>query len=154
MKFAIKDWNSDKTKSESENMWKNAKTSRKISLASIILGHGTVNAQLFLRICQELKILPSKAPLRSPYVDSYFPYNIKPSPVYEITCLLQYTGITLATVAYSGIYSYYVSLTLHLCSQLTNLRNRIEGMACSQEDRKKFRIRLAEVVERHESLNR
>lgn len=135
-------------------MCTNARLARKMSLVCVALGAGTVNGHLAIRIGQELRLLPGKPSTRLPFVDSYFPYDVQPSPLFEITWCLQYVAAVLATVAYSGIYCLFVGLTLHLCGQLANLRGRVEDAVAGVEDSLKFRARLVEVVERHGVLIR
>lgn len=152
----IKDWNAPKTKRQIENMRDNASIAHKISFLCVILGFGSVNGQMAIRLAQEFDMLPGPTEKRLPMVSSYFPFNFKSSPVYEFTWVMQYAGAGLATVVYSGVYCLFVGLVLHLRGQVANLRIQLEG---SDNDdlinpRMKFRTRIGMIVRRHERLNR
>lgn len=137
------------------NMWSNAQMTRTISMTCVILGVGTVNGHLIIRLGQEAKILPGKdGATRLPFIDSYFPYDYSPTPIYEITWAMQYISAALATCAYSGIYCLFVALMLHLCGQFSNLREKLRKAVINEEDKRKFVEKLAEIVKRHESLNK
>ncbi|XP_014212166.1 odorant receptor 4-like [Copidosoma floridanum] len=152
----INDWNADKTKGEVINMVRNAKTTRKLSFICLFLGMGSVNGQLAVRISQELDILPGQINKREPMLISYFPYDYKPSPIYEITWLFQYLGAILATLIYSGIYCFFVGLVLHLRGQLANLRFRLETLDIdgNKANHRKITKKIGFIVERHNILNR
>ncbi|NP_001177480.1 odorant receptor 25 [Nasonia vitripennis] len=153
--IAMDDWCTKKTSREAENMSKNARTARKMSLVCVVLGFGSVNGQLAVRISQELDILPGQTEKRLPMLSSYIPYEYQTSPAYEITWFMQYLGAVLATLVYSGVYCVFVGLVLHLRGQVANLRFMFESVDDPEEDKgKNFRRRLRSLVERHESLNR
>jgi hypothetical protein len=130
------DWNDYKTKREIDNMKKSAMLSRKLSHTLVILGFGAVNGLLLVRISQELDIMPGPLEKRLPMLSSYFPYDYKLSPAFEITWFLQYIVSGLSTIVFSGIYCLFVSLVLHLQAQITNLRFNIENLKNLTRDHK------------------
>ena len=135
-----------------------ATIARKMSLVCVILGFGSVNGQMVVRASQELDILSGPPEKRLPMISSYFPYDYKVTPVYEITWLMQYLGAGLATIVYSGVYCLFVGLVLHLRGQVANLRLRLESHEINSCDRKlagkEFRKHIKFVVQRHQCLNR
>ncbi|NP_001177479.1 odorant receptor 24 [Nasonia vitripennis] len=162
IEFVEKDWLDLKTISEEETMEQNAHTANKIYLTCFFLGNSAVNSYTLLRLGQEMSFLPGPPDKRQPLFDAYFPYDDKRSPAYEITWLMQYAGIALANLAFTGMYCLFVGLMLHLCGQFANLRiklieavSRKEGESEKKSDgAKTFRERLAFIVERHNSLNK
>ena len=160
IEFAEKDWSNKRTIKETETMEENSKTANRIYVVCLILGNMTVHIYTLFRIAQEFGLLPAFE-RRMPLLDSYFPYDDKSTPAYEITWLWQYASIFLGNLAFSGIYCLFIGLVLHLCSQFTNLRDQlVDVVPCSEEkgelkiEKEKFHERLSSVVNRHESLNR
>ncbi|NP_001177484.1 odorant receptor 29 [Nasonia vitripennis] len=152
LSFVQTDWSNFKTVSEAANMWSNALAARKISLLCVVIGWVTVNCHLAIRIGQELRFMSGKNGLtRLPFFDSYFPYDYTPSPVYEITFVIQYIATMLATFGYSGLYSLFVALMLHLCGQFANLRDRLYTVT-QKKAGVTFQQRLGYIVMRHQCL--
>lgn len=145
----MEDWTSEKTQKETNNMHHNASLARKISLLCAFLGFCSVNGQLMVRLAQELDIVPGPAEKRLPMLSSYFPYDYKPSPIYEITWALQWLGAALATLVFSGIYCLFVGLVLHLRGQLANLKIRME-----KQEKSHFSRGIGQICKRHEFLTR
>jgi hypothetical protein len=153
------DWNDYKTKREIDNMKKSAMLSRKLSHTLVILGFGAVNGLLLVRISQELDIMPGPLEKRLPMLSSYFPYDYKLSPAFEITWFLQYIVSGLSTIVFSGIYCLFVSLVLHLQAQITNLRFNIENLKNLTRDHRQINAMelkktIGCIIERHVCLNR
>lgn len=154
LSFVQTDWSNFKTISEAANMRSNARVTRKISLLCVVIGWVTVNCHLAIRIGQELKIMSGKNGLtRLPFFDSYFPYDYTSSPIYEVTFAMQYIATMLATFGYSGLYSLFVALMLHLCGQFANLRDRLYKVTQKVEG-VTFQQRLGYIVIRHQCLNK
>ncbi|XP_058808725.1 odorant receptor Or2-like isoform X2 [Phymastichus coffea] len=152
LEFVTSDWNSVNSKDGLKNMQANAIIARRMSWICAILGFATVHGHLLIRIGQELEYLPGKPSTRLLLVDSYFPYDYKPTPVYEVTWIMQYSGAALATFAYSGIYCLFVALVLHLCGQFANLREQLDKLVSVSN--RNFEMNLAKIVLRHEQLNK
>lgn len=152
--FVQSDWSNFKTVAEAANMWSNARLARRVSLLCVVIGWVTVNCHLAIRVGQEMRIMSGKNGLtRQPFFDSYFPYDYTPSPIYEITFVMQYIATMLATFGYSGLYSLFVALMLHLCGQFANLRDRLYRVAQKVEG-VTFQQRLGYIVMRHQCLHK
>ena len=160
IEFAESDWKAPRTSDETERMETNARTANKIYIACIFLGNCTVNSYTLLRAGQELGFLPGPPEKRLPLFDAYFPYDDKPTPVYEITWVMQYLGAALANMAFTGMYCLFVGLILHLCSQFGNLRTRLVQIVVDETNGEKktrgdeFQEKLAFIVQRHDRLNK
>ncbi|XP_023246054.1 odorant receptor 4-like [Copidosoma floridanum] len=151
----FKDWSAYKSEKEVRNMFTNAQTTRKISYICMCLGIGSVNGYVAIRMSQEMDVLPGQINKREPMLISYFPYDYKPSPIYEITWLLQYAGAILATFIYSGIHCLFVGLVLHLRGQVKNLRLSMKVLEFDDKNQHetRFKQEIGFIVERHEHLN-
>ncbi|KAF7410500.1 hypothetical protein HZH68_004881 [Vespula germanica] len=83
---------------------------------------------------------------------SYFPYDIQPTPIYELTVFAQ----TVAAYCTSGIYTtvdtFVVTLIFHVCGQYENLKQRLRNLPSQRGN--DFKAELSQIVKKHDSLNR
>ncbi|XP_051164865.1 uncharacterized protein LOC127283813 [Leptopilina boulardi] len=56
------------------------------------------------------------------YVEAYYPFVWNYSPVFEVTCIIEYFGTFLATVAYTGTDGFFSQIVLHLSGEYHILR--------------------------------
>ncbi|XP_058808742.1 uncharacterized protein LOC131674231 [Phymastichus coffea] len=114
-----KDWETTKKKSELEVMWQKAKTSRCLSIVSIILGEGTT---LAYTIRMFYVLFNNEDPIKPLYMHGSFPYDIQSNPNFHVTWVLQIIATLISSGVFSAVDALFISFVLHLCGQLTNLR--------------------------------
>lgn len=149
------DWRRPYADQDLEAMWQNAQFSRKLSIVCIGLAQGTITAQFIMVVVFDVNDKGNST--RAPYMTSYFPYDTKRSPNYELTWLAQLLSNVFAAGAFSAVDAFFAVLVLHLCGQLAIVRRATVQLANESrgiQGTKDFTKRLANIVERHEHLNR
>ncbi|KAK2588371.1 hypothetical protein KPH14_004385 [Odynerus spinipes] len=155
----IEDWNRPKSVGERSVMLHNSKKARTISMLCTVMILTMVSTYIFLRIVMITQMQRDQMePDRTLICPAYFPYDVRKTPVFHLTCLGQILAAYSSSVSYSSIDSFISMLVLHVCSQMTNLRIALKNLV----DRRSGKVRktddfikeLAAIVKRHEHLNR
>ncbi|KAF7410499.1 hypothetical protein HZH68_004880 [Vespula germanica] len=84
---------------------------------------------------------------------AYFPYETMTSPIFELTFICQIIGLVYYTTAYTAVDTFLAMLILHVCEQLSRLRNDLIYLNSNTKDHD-FQMQLNYIVERHNDLNR
>lgn len=144
-----------KTSEERVIMLESAKLVRKISIWCTILTQIMVTIYIVLRI-STIATFSRSDPARPLLYTAYFPFDVTRSPIFELICVCQILSAYSATVSYTGSDSFISMLTLHVCGQFQNLRERLKnltndpnGVKSSEE----FKNELKRIIKRHEHLN-
>ncbi|XP_011500486.1 PREDICTED: odorant receptor 13a-like [Ceratosolen solmsi marchali] len=149
------DWQSQYTNQDFEEMWQRAQFSRKLSIVCIGLAQGTITVQFLMVVVFDIN---NKGQIERPlYMTSYFPYDTQNSPNYEITWIAQCFSNIFAAGAFSAVDAFFVVLVLHLCGQLAILKRSLIELTDDLQHKSiklEFTRKLANIVERHEFLNR
>ncbi|KAK2588372.1 hypothetical protein KPH14_004386 [Odynerus spinipes] len=155
----IEDWNKPKSVEERSVMLHNAKRARTISMLCTVMVLLLVTIYIFLRVVLITQMQRDQMePDRTLICPAYFPYDVRKTPVFHLTCLGQILAAYSSSVSYSSVDSFISMLVLHVCAQITNLRIALKNLA----DRRSGKVRktddfikeLAAIVKRHEHLNR
>ncbi|KAI4497953.1 hypothetical protein M0802_007069 [Mischocyttarus mexicanus] len=154
----VDDWNRSKSQEERSIMLKNARKARKISMLCTVMIQIMTTTYILLRITMILQMQRDQMePDRTLICPAYFPYDVRRTPVFYLTCLGQILAAYSATVSYTGVDSFISMLVLHVCAQISNLRLTLKSLADgrSLEDEKadNFIEKLTLIVKRHEHLN-
>ncbi|KAG7199412.1 hypothetical protein KM043_014041 [Ampulex compressa] len=153
----FRDWQRPKSQTERSNMLSNAWIGRRISIWCTVIGLSTLSMLFVMRAVSIARMdRHHSSPDRVLIHRAYFPYDVRKSPVFELTCLGQVVTAVITTIAYTGTDSFICMLVLHTCSQLANLRGRLErliGAREKDEGQLEFRAELARIVRRHEHLS-
>ncbi|KAL2739230.1 odorant receptor 13a-like [Vespula maculifrons] len=120
-----------KSKEEAKRMTNIAKICRHVSLACIITIR-FVGRTLILR--------------------SYFPYDIQPTPIYELTVFAQTVAAYCTSGTYTTVDTFVVTLIFHVCGQYENLKQRLRNLPSQRGN--DFKAELSQIVKKHDSLNR
>ncbi|XP_051164864.1 uncharacterized protein LOC127283812 [Leptopilina boulardi] len=154
------DWNNKKTEEERLIMWNMARLARKISIFCTFLSQGTVVGHTL----SEISILindrfqsPSGNFTYRSYLISYFPYDTKSSPIFELTWLSQFLATFLSTITYSGVHSFFAVLVMHLCGQFNILKIQITATINKITHERRindFQKIYRQIIQRHQFLNR
>ncbi|XP_051164625.1 odorant receptor 4-like isoform X2 [Leptopilina boulardi] len=155
----INNWNKTINCQHLNIMLKAGKSGRKISFLCIFMGLLTVHARipqiLFLNFdIWRRNDVDANFTL---YIEAYFPYDWNYSPVFEITCFIQYVGTFLATVAYTGTDGFFSQIAYHLSGQYHILRLRLLDLVNKTENIKswiEFDNQLNGIIQNHEHINR
>jgi len=141
-----KDWNLIIDKRNRRTMLDVAKMTRSLSI------HSSLMCQIVVIIYVALRYFISRKIGHQILFRAYFPYNTTISPLYELTFVAQAIAAAYAAMMYTAVDTFIATLVLHTCGQLSNLRRELTEL-CAGE-REKFRMRLGQLVSRHEYLNR
>nr|XP_033333776.1 odorant receptor 4-like [Megalopta genalis] len=151
----LHDWSQTLPDSDRHTMLKNARLSRMISIVCSTLTYIMLFAFVSLQIWNNAQSA-SETDLGGLLHPASFPYDTKKSPNFEITWLGQFMGTVLTAICYSCFDTFLAVLVLHLCGQLSVLRNALENLAdiSSKNSSVKFNERLGYIVYRHNELSR
>ncbi|XP_076287589.1 uncharacterized protein LOC143212564 [Lasioglossum baleicum] len=133
-------------------MLKNAKISRSISIVLSSFTYIMFVAFMILQITNNMENT-SRTDSEALLHPSIFPYDAEKSPNLQVTWMGQFIGIASMTLCYSSFDTFLAVLVLHLCGQLSILRNALEDLA-NRNHQTKFRERLVYIVHRHNELSR
>lgn len=155
----VEDWERKKDFEELEIMINSGQQGKKISFICIFLGQATPVARLFQIIFENMSEWSRNDVYKNYtlYIDAYIPYNWNYTPVFEITCLIEYIGTLMAALSYSGTDGLFSEIAFHLSGQYHILRlklldivNRMNQNTSWIDIDKTF----SNVVDNHERINR
>ena len=157
--FIVQDWESKKTDQEKDIMLKYGQTGKTVSFICNLLGHGTIIARGVLVFFENLEIYRNHDlnATRTLYVEAYFPFDWNYSPVFEITCFVEYIVTVLATVCYCSTDGFFGQIAFHLCGQYRILRLNLLGIIPEIDNEVyhgNFDEKLSRIVNAHERINR
>ncbi|XP_017795128.1 PREDICTED: odorant receptor 67c-like [Habropoda laboriosa] len=146
LKCMADDWSTVSKKDDLDTMSNIARITRKTIISSTVLCHIVVITYIFLRFLTR-KYSGTRLLFRA-----YFPYDSDVSPNYEFTVIAQIIAAFYAATTYTAVDTFIVMLILHVCGQLSNLRNEFGKLqAC---DKVTLQAKLGKIVQKHEYLNR
>ncbi|KAF3423723.1 hypothetical protein E2986_11815 [Frieseomelitta varia] len=139
-----KDWTIAETQTEREIMVNSARITRKITIRCTIMCQLVLVCYLILRLCSnnQNKLL----------FCGYFPYNISVSPNYELTVIGQIIAAVYASVMYTSVDTFIAMLVLHICGQLSNLKDDLRNIHLY--DKTVLQTKLKKIVQKHDYINR
>ncbi|KAL0117888.1 hypothetical protein PUN28_008931 [Cardiocondyla obscurior] len=154
MTSVMTDWMTSRSNHERNIMLNIARRGRILSLRCYLASLGTVMFYLYINFIKFYRNMQQRHWILV-YHFAYF-YNVRKSPNYEITFIIQLLGGIYTAFINSTIDSFISILVLHVCAQLINLRNVLnklvnelaEGSITSSE----FKKGLAMITTRHEHL--
>nr|QHN69106.1 odorant receptor 20 [Sirex noctilio] len=153
----VEDWMMPKSEQERQVMLKNARIARTLCIGCLFLIQATLITFITARIIviQNQVVENSTNFERELICQSYFPYDTRNSPNFELTCFGQCLACFYITISYCGIDTFITMLVLHVCAQFTNLRFALKNLVeMERKNRMEFRKKLAIIVVKHERLNR
>ncbi|KAL2739241.1 odorant receptor 13a-like [Vespula maculifrons] len=122
-----------------------ARNSRKISIMVNIISHSIFVIYIIMHLATNY---PN---VRGLYYQSYFPWETKPSPNYELIFLGQMMSAYYSTLTSTLVDTFVAALLLHVCGQLTNLKHELINF--QSETKKEFHRKLGRIVKKHDYLN-
>lgn len=140
------DWIKVTSKTEQETMARIASIIRNTIIKSTVMCHTVVAFYVFLRYIS-MKYNENKLLFRA-----YFPYDTTVSPNYELTILGQFVAALYAATSYTAVDTFVAMLILHVCGQLSGIKNELSRLPTY--DKKDLKRRLKEIVQKHEYVNR
>ncbi|XP_032685297.1 uncharacterized protein LOC116850767 [Odontomachus brunneus] len=152
----LDDWTGPISEAERQAMLKSAKKSHVISILSSLLTYLLLIALATMSIWNnmhqpiELEFEPDM-----PF-PTVFPYNLKNSPVFELTWLGENMGAFVTAICYTCFDTFLAVLILHLCGQLAVLKINLKNLvvATQHDGFVEFYKKLGCIVQRHEELYR
>nr|AQN78486.1 olfactory receptor 84 [Meteorus pulchricornis] len=155
-----KDWAIPLGKAESEVMWRIARISRGISIGSASLTNVLFVAFVVFEICLGMQLknrmeLEPRSSIGALY-PAYFPYDTRRLEYFLPTWMGQCLCTGLAMIAYAAFDSVMALMVLHVCGQLELMGISMTDLinASTRMNRQEFSWRFAELIKRHEELNR
>lgn len=141
-----KDWSTPMLKNEYESMKKIARYTRTIIMRSTVMCNAVVTVYGVLRL-YSMKHTENKLFFRA-----YFPYDVDSTPNYQLTVFAQFLAAMYAAISYTCVDTFVAMLILHICGQLSNLKEEIKRLSVQGE--KDFQVNLGKIVRKHQYLNR
>ncbi|XP_047346081.1 uncharacterized protein LOC124947661 [Vespa velutina] len=135
-----------KTKEEARRMMYTAKICRRVSLvflltSKVLIVFFIILYFIFIRFVGRTLILRS-----------YFPYDIQPTPNYELTVFAQILAAYCTSETYTAVDTFVITLIFHACGQYENLKQRLRDLPSHGGNQ--FKAELSQIVKKHDSLNR
>ena len=157
--FLAKDWENKKTNQEREIMINCGQIGKKVFIFCTCLGHGTMNSRIVQVFFENLEIYRNHDinATRTLYIEAYFPFDCNYSPVFEMTCFIEYIGAFLGTLSYCGTDGLFTQIAFHLCGQYNILRLSLLDIVPeidNQVSHVDFEKKLSRIVNIHEHINR
>lgn len=156
----IDDWERKKSNEELDIMNNSGQDGKKISLLCIFLGQITPVARLIQIIFENLNNWNNHDDdfkNYTLYIDAYFPFEWNYSPVFELTCSMEYIGTLMAALAYSGTDGLFSEIAFHLTGQYHILRLKLLNIVNKMNENTLF-IDIDDgfsyIVNNHERINR
>lgn len=154
------DWKNARTDMEVETMTKYAKLGRLLSIITIAPSLTTSAFQVPSTISmtkQQIAMLRMEANgteiVKPLFFRAYYFFDVQKSPIYEIYWGLQASSTVIGGAYFAAIDALFAVLVLHLCGQLTNLKQVIIDLPNQKANGKKsFEKLVSEVVARHQHL--
>lgn len=139
-----KDWTIAETQTERETMVNSARIIRNTTMRCTIMCQLVLVCYVILRLCSNNQ---NKLLFRG-----YFPYNTSVSPNYELTVIGQVIAATYASTMYTGVDTFVAMLVLHVCGQLSNLKDDLRNIHLY--DKTVLQTKLKKIVQKHNYINR
>ncbi|XP_051164871.1 odorant receptor 13a-like [Leptopilina boulardi] len=153
----IQDWNNSKTKEELDILKRHGYFSKKISIIYIVMAMGASAA----RICQITYMNADfwfKNQLNATHylsMEAYFPYDIEPSPIFEITFFVDYMAAFFGNLSNCGTDSLFFQIGFHFTAVFQILHLKLMNIVTEIKNEKiDFNARLRHIIEKHEEINR
>ncbi|KAL0117883.1 hypothetical protein PUN28_008930 [Cardiocondyla obscurior] len=154
MTSVVTDWMISKNDEDRSTMLNIARHGRTLSFRCYITSSGALLFYLYINIMKIYRNIHQPHWILV-YHFAYF-YNIRKSPNYEITYVIQLLGGIYTAFINSTVDSFISILLLHICAQLINLRsalnNLVDELAKKSISSAEFKKRLATITVRHEHL--
>ncbi|XP_076656243.1 uncharacterized protein LOC143360925 isoform X2 [Halictus rubicundus] len=145
LKCMASDWSIKAKPSDREAMMNVARITRKTIVTSTVM----VNIVVFAYVIRYS--LTAKYTDRKLFFHASFPYNIDTSPNLQLTVCGQLIAAMYAASSYTAVDTFIAMLVLHICGQLTILRQDI--MNLRENGNEKLMVVLKKIVQRHEYIN-
>ncbi|CAL7939524.1 unnamed protein product [Xylocopa violacea] len=140
------DWETVTKKTDREVMENIGRFTRKTVIRSTLMCHAVVIIYVSTRY------FVAKYTEKGLLFRSYFPYNTDVSPNYELTVFAQVVATFYAAGTYTAVDTFVAMLILHVCGQLSNLRDELKTL--QTYDKEAFAVKLGQIVRKHDYLNR
>lgn len=147
----IQHWNEIKDEKELNIMLENRRRGKQFATICVVLAYSTVHGRVFQWIVENLNNWKSPEYYKNYtlLVEAYFPFQWNYSPIFEITCLVQYIGIICSTLSNCGTDCFFSQITFHFVGQyqilrvkLAELIKNINNNTSKLEFREKFKFIL------------
>ncbi|XP_060813712.1 odorant receptor 4-like [Bombus pascuorum] len=144
--YMANDWEAVTNNTDRETMVNTARITRKITIGSTLM----VNIVILAFVPARLSSMKNND--ITLFLRGYYPYNTSISPNFELTMIAQYVAAIYAANTYTTVDSLVVLLIFHVCGQISILRQDLEKV--HSYDKKNIEIKMQQIVEKHEYINR
>ncbi|XP_046815757.1 uncharacterized protein LOC124422866 [Vespa crabro] len=135
------------TEEEIKKMMTIARISRRISIGSTVITNSVVVLWATSRF-----LLMRQSGHRALFLQSYFPYESLITPNFEMTSVGQIVSAFYTATTYTAVDTFVAMLILHVCGQFSYLRQKMKKLSIN--DGVDFQKRLANIVKKHDALNK
>ncbi|XP_051164870.1 uncharacterized protein LOC127283818 [Leptopilina boulardi] len=153
----IQDWNNSKTQEELDILKSHGYLSKKISFIYISMA---MSASI-TRACQLTYMNADfwfKRHLNATHylsMEAYFPYDTEPSPIFEITFVVDYMAAFFGNLSNCGTDSLFIQIGFHFTAVFRILHLKLMNIATEIKNGKvDFKDKLRQIIEKHEDINR
>ncbi|XP_076754668.1 odorant receptor 67c-like [Xylocopa sonorina] len=146
LNYMANDWETVTKRTDREMMENVGRFIRKTVIRSTIMCHTVVIIYVSTRY------FVAKYAEKGLLFRSYFPYDTEVSPNYELTVFAQVVATFYAAGTYTAVDTFVAMLILHICGQLSNLRDELKTLRTY--DKKTFDMKLGKIVRKHDYLNK
>lgn len=135
------------TEEEIMRMTTIARISRTISIGSTVITNAVVVLWATSRY-----LLMRRSGRRALFLQSYFPYESLITPNFEMTSFGQILSAFYTATTYTAVDTFVAMLILHVCGQFAYLRRKLKRLGINEDV--DFRRKLANIVKKHDTLNK
>ncbi|KAF7405497.1 hypothetical protein HZH66_004403 [Vespula vulgaris] len=151
----VEDWKRPKSQDERSVMLVNAKKARIISICCTTSACFMVTIHVLPRSLMVAQMQRDQfEPPHTVVYPGYFPYDIRGTFAFLISCFGQIVAAYSGTLSYISVDTFITMLVLHVCAQISNLRHSLEDLPSgTNEMANDFTKKLIWIVKGHEHLN-
>ncbi|XP_051164867.1 uncharacterized protein LOC127283815 [Leptopilina boulardi] len=156
--YMIDHWKKTRSNDEIKIMMKNGDKGKKIALLCTFLGHATMISRLVPWTFENFNCWNDSEHFKNYtlYVEAYFPYTWNYSPVFELTCFIEFVGIYLGMIAYTGTDGFFSQIVLHLSGEYLILSLKLIDIVNTFKVTKidyEFDEKFGQIVDVHYHIN-
>lgn len=132
----IHHWKKNKNKNELNIMLENRQRGKFFALTCIILAYSTVHGRFFQWIIENLNNWknPEYYKNYTLFVEAYFPFKWNYTPIFELTCFIEYFAIICSTLSNCGTDCFFSQITFHFVGQYQILRLKFTDLIKNNEN--------------------
>lgn len=153
----IADWDNAKTQEELDILITHGNFSRKISIIYILVALGASAARISQVTYMNVDFWFKQHANATHYLtmEAYFPYDTDPSPIFEITFVVDYLAALFGNLSNCGTDSLFFQIGFHFTAAFRVLHLKLVNITTETcNEKEDFNDKLRHIIEKHEEINR